>query len=291
MGTSVGNMHINFRFHVSCRWKQASDWNLPAVLIFQNGTRLEVIHRCSPPAAASCSPASHGKRSTEEQSNGWCRAGRWGGGKQDLQTWAVMDLNEEGRRTEEKHVFSGPGIFFWKQPHFLLLTSFPSKWPVSESSPLSINSNTKYLLRLSPTSKRHSLPTTSRHLLHPLPPSQKPRNEASSSPPQPQCPSQVPCSSHRALPAWTHSYPGHRSTENAEAGRLAPARLPVHTCRINPIQNHSLQVVLRRFLPFHKVKCYAPGMVAGEFLRTVQPSVCGRRRWRNAGQWHASQVW
>lgn len=88
----------------------ASDWNLPAVLIFQNGTWLEVIHRCSPPAAASCSPSSHGKRCTEEKNY------RWAGEKK---TTLGMNCNESDWR--EAFAQKSRNFFFKKPNNFIPL--------------------------------------------------------------------------------------------------------------------------------------------------------------------------
>lgn len=142
----------------------ASDWNLPAVLIFQNGTWLEVIHRCSPPAAASCSPSSHGKRCTEEKNYRW--AGEKNYFRHELQwIWLKKSICSE----VQELFFKKAKQFHPSSPsssHSLhhVCTHNSTMRPVLDNS-LVIDSNTNHLLS-PPHPKKVSVPTISRHFLH-----------------------------------------------------------------------------------------------------------------------------
>lgn len=69
-------------------------------------------------------------------------------------------------------------LFFYKQFHSSspypshslhhICTCNSTMWPASNSSPLIICSNPNYVLCLCPTKKKTSVPTISRHFLHPL---------------------------------------------------------------------------------------------------------------------------
>lgn len=251
MGASVGSMHINFRFHVSCRWKQAYCLRLksPSCIDFSEWN----MTRSYSQMLSSRSSKLLSLISWEKGHWDW-----WSWWKKRLQAWAAMDLNEERRRTEEKHLFSSPGTFFFKQFHTTspypshslhhICTYDSTMWPVSNSSPLVIHNNPNPSPLSLPHPKKVSVPTVSRHFLHPLHClvlCNLPKSLAMGLSPCSPSPS-THCSSHSAFPTWAHCYPGQRKTEDVG---LSLGSLSVHTktaCRINPIQNprSSLQVVL-----------------------------------------------
>ena len=93
MGASGGNMHINFRFHVSCRWKQAyclrlkspscidfSEWNM-------TGSYSQTLS-CRRTKLLCLFSWEKGHRGEELLME-------LGGKKKGFQAWAAMDLNEE----------------------------------------------------------------------------------------------------------------------------------------------------------------------------------------------------
>lgn len=249
----------------------AADWDVPAVLIFENGTS-RVIPQSSPPPAANCSPSSRGKRGIQEKSYWWS----WGNKIHQVQ--AAVELNEEGkRRTGGKYLSSGAevhqlvrlGLLFFFLKQFHSSSPYPShslhhpctwKSTMSQTALLSSHTATPTISSSSPHLKTSLSPNyqqvlpSSSSLSSPPQPSPKPCREVFSSPFQSQPLLEVPCSS-QCIPHPSTLLAGQWNT--AHVG-LSPAVCTKTPCRINPSWKIPAALFRRSYLPPSQGKMLYP---------------------------------